>query len=231
MMKNGEASRTRIRALVFDAYGTLLDVHSVVAKCEECFPGRGQALSAMWRTKQLEYTWLTSLMGHYRDFSKLTEAGLRYACAALELRLAEGQVVELLAAYEDLSPFPEVRSALQAVSSLPLAVLSNGAPDMLNAVMRNSGLAPYFAHVISVDEVRVFKPDPQVYALAPRRLAVPREEIAFISSNGWDAAGAAAFGFRVFWVNRGGLPLERLEPEPEAILDNLSQLPARVTSR
>jgi 2-haloacid dehalogenase len=230
-MKNGEASRTPIRALVFDAYGTLFDVHSVVAKCEACFPGRGQVLSATWRTKQLEYTWLTSLMGRYRDFSELTEAGLRYACAALELDLGEGQIVELLAAYEHLSPFPEVRSALQAVSSLPLAVLSNGAPNMLNGLMRNSGLASYFAHVISVDEARVFKPDPRVYALAPQKLTVPREEIAFISSNGWDAAGAAAFGFRVFWVNRGGLPRERLEPGPEAILDDLAQLPARVTSR
>lgn len=230
-MKNGEASRTPIRALVFDAYGTLFDVHSVVAKCEACFPGRGQVLSATWRTKQLEYTWLTSLMGRYRDFSELTEAGLRYACAALELDLGEGQVVELLAAYEHLSPFPEVRSALQAVSSLPLAVLSNGAPNMLNGLMRNSGLASYFTHVISVDEARVFKPDPRVYALAPQKLTVPRAEIAFISSNGWDAAGAAAFGFRVFWVNRGGLPRERLEPGPEAILDDLAQLPARVTSR
>ena len=124
-----------------------------------------------------------------------------------------------------------MQNLLQAVSALPLAVLSNGAPNMLNAVMRNSGLASCFAHVISVDEVRVFKPDPRVYALAPQKLAVPREEIAFISSNGWDAAGAAAFGFRVFWVNRGGLPRERLEPGPEAILDNLSQLPSRVSSR
>jgi 2-haloacid dehalogenase len=230
MSSSGDAPRARIRALVFDAYGTLFDVHSVIAQCEQCFPDRGQALSQMWRAKQLEYTWLTSLMGRYRDFRELTEAGLRYACAALDLSLRDGQVAELLDAYEHLAPFPEVRSALKAVSSLPLAVLSNGSPGMLNAVIANSGLAPCFAHILSVDAVRVFKPDPRVYALAPETLDVAREEIAFVSSNGWDAAGAAAFGFRVFWVNRSGLPREPFEPGPEAVLADLSQLQARVAA-
>jgi 2-haloacid dehalogenase len=230
MSSSGDAPRARIRALVFDAYGTLFDVHSVIAQCERCFPDRGQALSQMWRAKQLEYTWLTSLMGRYRDFRELTEAGLRYACAALDLRLRDGQVAELLDAYEHLAPFPEVRFALKAVSSLPLVVLSNGSPGMLNAVIANSGLAPCFAHILSVDAVRVFKPDPRVYALAPEKLDLAREEIAFVSSNGWDAAGAAAFGFRVFWVNRSGLPREPFEPGPEAVLADLSQLQARVAA-
>jgi 2-haloacid dehalogenase len=216
--------------VVFDAYGTLFDVHSVVARCEVYFPGMGQALSQLWRTKQLEYTWLTSLMGRYRDFRELTEVGLRYACAALKLDVQEGQIAELVSGYEHLSPFSEVPSALQRLSSLPLAILSNGAPVMLKAVVANSDLAPRFAHVISVDEARVFKPDPRVYALAPHKLGVPRDEIAFISSNGWDAAGAAAYGFRVFWVNRSGQPREPFEPGPEAVLTDLSQLPERVVA-
>jgi len=208
----------RIDALVFDAYGTLFDVHSVVAACDRRFPGRGRELSQAWRAKQLEYTWLRSLMGRYRDFWGVTGDALGWACRSLGLDVPDAVRRELLDAYLRLDLFPEVRGALAALGGRPLAILSNGSPEMLGAVVRHAGLERTFAAVLSVDAVRTYKPHPSVYELAPARLAVARERIGFVSSNGWDVAGAATFGLVPFWVNRAGAPPEELgQPEARAV--------------
>ena len=217
-----------IQAVAFDAYGTLFDVHSVAETGERFFPGRGQALSQLWRTKQLEYTWLRSLMGRYENFSVVTQDSLAYACEALQFDCSPEQAAELMNAYRHLKPFPEVASALAALSGRRLVILSNGAPEMLAAVVATSGLQKHFAAVLSVDAVGVFKPDPRVYQLAVDSLGVAKQAIAFISSNGWDAAGAAAFGFRAYWINRAGAPVERLPGKPVVVIRDLAGLPALV---
>jgi 2-haloacid dehalogenase len=217
-------SHSTIQAVVFDAYGTLFDVHSVVALCEQLFPGKGVQLSQLWRTKQLEYSWLRSLMQRYEDFWQITEAGLQYACTALKLELDAAKQDKLMNAYLHLSPYPEVPSVLHSLSHLPLAILSNGSPIMLNSVVKNSGLEKYFKHIISVDVLRCFKPDPRVYQLAPQKLGVEKGSIAFVSSNGWDIAGCSAFGFQPFWVNRGKQPADLLGAETRAVLENLDAL-------
>ena len=208
-------------ALVFDAYGTLYDVHSVVQRCEGFFPGAGARLSQLWRAKQLEYTWLRSLMRRYAPFSAVTRDALAFACQALSLEAGPAQVEALMAEYNRLSPFPEVANALAKMKGRK-AILSNGSPDMLEPLVRHSGLA--LDAVLSVDEVRVFKPAPEVYELAVRRLGVAKERIGFVSSNGWDAAGAKSFGFQVFWLNRSGAPAERLGFRPDRTITALDEV-------
>jgi len=215
----------KLKALVFDAYGTLFDVHSVVRLCDEFWPGQGTALSQLWRTKQLEYTWQRSLMRRYKDFSDVTVDGLRYACAALGLSLSESQVTRLREAYLSLTTFPEVKDALGKLSHLQLAILSNGAPSMLDPVVANAGLGGVFFAVISVDPISTYKPAPAVYQLAVKRLGVPKNEIGFVSSNCWDACGAKSFGFRTFWINRSDAPVDRLDAAPDYVIRNLSELP------
>ena len=215
-----------IDALVFDAYGTLYDVHSVARRCEACFPGKGTALSQLWRAKQLEYTWQRSLMQRYVPFSTVTRDALAYSCAALGLNLAERAAAHmdaLMAEYLALAPFPEVPKALSRLA-MKKAILSNGSPDLLEPLVRNSGLR--FDAVLSVDELKVYKPAPQVYGLAVRRLDTPKERIGFVSSNCWDALGAKSFGFRVYWINRAGAPVDRLGFAPDAVLKTLGELPA-----
>lgn len=216
----------KVEAVVFDAYGTLFDVHSVAATAEQLFPGHGAALSQRWRGKQLEYTWLRSLMQRHADFNMVTQQGLQYACESLQLTYSAQALATLNAAYRTLSVFADARLALDRLrGGNRLAILSNGAPDMLNAVVAHNALEPTFDAVLSVEEVGVFKPDRRVYQLAVDRLGVPAERIAFVSSNGWDAAGAKAFGFRVFWVNRTGAPAEQLAQPPDHILATLAELP------
>jgi len=217
-----------IRALVFDAYGTLFDVHSVIDLCEQLYPGKGEKLSLVWRAKQLEYTWLRSLMGEYEDFQRITEMALRYACKSLGQPCDTEVRDTLMNAYLRLAPYPEAKGALGRLSGMPLAILSNGSPGMLNPVVKNNGLEDTFAHVISVDEVKIYKPSPRVYELAPKKLGVPREAIGFVSSNYWDAVGAKAFGFQVFWINRTGAVPDELGRSPEAILNSLAELAALV---
>lgn len=218
----------RPAALVFDAYGTLFDVHSVTATAESLWPGRGTALSQLWRTKQLEYTWLRSLMGRYEDFTHVTESALRYACASLALEYDDARRARLMQAYLHLATFPEVGASLGALRGIRLAILSNGSPSMLEPVVFNAGLHGLVTDVLSVDEVKVFKPDPRVYQLAVSRLGVPAKAIGFVSSNCWDAAGAKAFGFRTFWVNRGGAPVDELGVAPDHELRSLADLPRLV---
>ncbi len=215
-----------ISALVFDAYGTLFDVHSVTRLAEQLFPGKGTALSQAWRSKQLEYTWLRSLMGGYEDFSRVTASGLEWALEALALEADDAGRRALMDEYRKLAVFPEVPAALDALArARPLAILSNGHPEMLEAVVEHGKLRNLFrGGVLSVHPARVFKPHPSVYKLAEERLGVPRALVGFVSSNGWDAAGAQAFGFKAFWVNRSAMPVERLGVRPDATVKNLSEL-------
>jgi 2-haloacid dehalogenase len=217
-----------ISALVLDAYGTIFDVHSVTRRAESLFPGKGEALSAAWRSKQLEYTWQRTIMGRYEDFSRITSAALDWTLESLELSPDEDGRRALLDEYRRLAPFPEAPAALAALAAQrPLAILSNGHPDMLSAVVDHNGLRDRFrGGVLSVHAARAFKPSPEVYRIAEDRLGVPRALMGFVSSNGWDAAGAKAFGFRVFWVNRARKPVERLDARPDEIVPDLAALAA-----
>jgi 2-haloacid dehalogenase len=203
-------NRLPIKAMVFDAYGTLFDVHSVMAKLEEFFPGQAEALSQLWRTKQLEYTWLVSLMGHYRDFWQVTREALIFACRSLGVPLEPAVQESLLEAYLHLSPYPEVSAALEGLAAFPRVILSNGSPRMLTEVVANAGLSRDFSQIISVDEVQIFKPSPRVYQLAAETLSLAPRDVGFVSSNAWDACGAKAFGFWTCWLNRSGAPWEEL---------------------
>jgi 2-haloacid dehalogenase len=215
-------------ALVFDAYGTIFDVHSVAARCEGLWPGQGIAVSRLWRSKQLEYTWQRSLMQRYRDFGVVTEESLRYVCDALKLPHTEPGISSLLEEYLRLATFPEVPEALKRLGDKKLAILSNGSPAMLGPLVKNAGLESTFAAVLSVDSLMVYKPDPRVYELAVNALGVAAKDIGFVSSNCWDAIGAKSYGFNVFWINRAGAPVDELGAKPDFLLRNLAELPALV---
>jgi 2-haloacid dehalogenase len=204
-------------AFVFDAYGTLYDVHSVVQRCETCWPGKGAALSQLWRAKQLEYTWQRSLMQRYAPFSTVTREALAYACEAL--RLDPGESEALMDEYLRLSLYPEVAGTLRKLNGKK-AILSNGSPDMLVPLVKHSGLE--FDAVISVDELKIFKPAPQVYQLAVDKLGT--KSIGFVSSNCWDAIGAKSYGFSVYWINRAGAPIDRTGFKPDRILKSLDEI-------
>jgi 2-haloacid dehalogenase len=221
-----------ISALVFDAYGTLFDVHSVTRRADALFPGRGAELSAAWRGKQLEYSWLRTLMGRYEDFDRVTRAALEWSLESLGLPLEEASCAALIAEYRRLEPFPEVRDALTRLArSRPLAILSNGHPDMLEALVEHNAMRPLFrGGILSVDAVKRFKPEPSVYRIAEEALGMPCATVGFVSSNGWDAAGAKSFGYRVFWLNRRAAPLERLGAPPDAVLATLADLPAALST-
>ena len=213
-----------IRLVVFDAYGTLFDVYSISSLAESLFPGQGQALSVLWRDKQIEYSRLISLsdpmnpMGsrHYQSFWDLTRLGLQYACQRLELELTPAKQKLLMDQYAQLTPFPENLAVLEALQSLqiPAAILSNGSPDMLQAAVSSAGMGHVIDKVLSVDEVRQFKTSPQSYGLVADHYKVDIREVLFVSSNSWDALGATWFGFKSFWVNRLGMPFETLGPRP-----------------
>jgi 2-haloacid dehalogenase len=215
-----------IDACVFDAYGTLFDVHSAAARHRAALGDKAEALSALWRQKQLEYTWLRSLMGTHADFAQVTAEALDYALG--QLGLADPTLRDrLLDLYRRLDAFPEVPGTLEALrqAGFRTAILSNGSPDMLRAAVESAGIGPLLDDVLSVEAVGVYKPHPSVYRLAVDRLGVDAARICFLSSNGWDAAGAARFGFRVVWINRYGQPRERLPAGPEAEISDLSALP------
>ncbi len=213
-----------IRLVVFDAYGTLFDVYSISSLAESLFPGQGQALSVLWRDKQIEYSRLISLsdpmnpMGsrHYQSFWDLTRLGLQYACQRLELELTPAKQKQLMDQYAQLTPFPENLAVLEALQALqiPAAILSNGSPDMLQAAVSSAGMGHVIDKVLSVDEVRQFKTSPQSYGLVADHYKVDIREVLFVSSNSWDALGATWFGFKSFWVNRQGMPFETLGPRP-----------------
>lgn len=202
----GGSETMPIRACVFDAYGTLYDVQSVFGAVERACPGRGVLVTQLWRLKQLEYTWLRSTMDAYQDFAVVTHDSLVFALRAAGVDPAPTLVAGLADAYLHLDPYPEALAALAALAPLRCAILSNGSPAMLDALVANSGLAPLLRAVISVDPTRAFKPNPRCYALVEPALGVAPADVLFVSSNGFDVAGAKRFGFRVAWIRRGGGP-------------------------
>ena len=224
------ASSLSVDALVFDAYGTLFDVHSVEATAERLYPGYGQALSHLWRSKQLEYTWLQSLMqsAHQRreDFAAVTAHALDYAVEKLGLAQSPAARHRLLDTYLDLSPFADAEPALSALAPLPRLILSNGTREMLEPLAAATGLARHLDAILSVDAAGIYKPSPRVYQLAVDYLKLLPVRIGFVSSNGWDAAGAKAFGLTAIWINRAHAPVERHAPQPDAIVYSLADLPA-----
>lgn len=196
-----------IKALVFDAYGTLYDVHSVYTKIEELCPGKGDLISQIWRLKQLEYTWLQTSLLEYRDFGFLTRASLEFALRAAGVEPSERITRPLSDKYLDLDTYPEAKDALRKLKSVggyKLAILSNGSTAMLSALVTNSGLGAYLDATISVDNAKKFKPHPDCYALVEKGLGIKRNEVMFVSSNGFDVVGAKHFGFKVAWIRRGG---------------------------
>ena len=221
-----EAEISGIRACVFDAYGTLFDVHSAAARCRDDLGGKADALSDIWRQKQLQYTWLRSLMGTHADFWQVTGDALDFALAAVGLDDPPMRQ-RLMDLYLELDAYPEVPAMLGRLkaSGVATAILSNGAPAMLDAAVRSAGLAGTLDYVLSVEDVGIFKPDPRVYQLAADRIGVAPGEICFQSSNAWDAYAASHFGFRVVWVNRFDQPPERIPGAPDRQLGDLSPLP------
>lgn len=215
-----------IEAIAFDLYGTLFDVHSVVDQCEVAYPGRGREISVIWRQKQLEYTWLRSLMNRYVTFEQVTEDALRYTAHHLKLDLDDRTAATLCDAYLTLRPFPEVPHALSRLRQpgLKLAVLSNGSPHSISSVVGNAGLRDRFDQLLSVDPVRIYKPHDRAYELAEAAFGITRGSILFISSNGWDATGARHFGFPTAWIDRGGHTFEEMGQKPDWTLRGLDDL-------
>ena len=218
-----------VDALVFDAYGTLFDVHAVEATAERLFPTHGAALSQLWRAKQLEYTWLQSLMlsvhQHREDFAALTAHALDYAAERLGLPLVAAVRHRLLDAYLDLTPFDDAEPALARLAPMPRIVLSNGTSEMLAPLVAATGLALHLDTILTVDAAGIYKPSPRAYQLAVDFLKLLPIRIGFVSSNGWDAAGGKAFGFTAIWVNRTRAPVEKHGPKPDAIVASLTELP------
>ncbi len=218
-----------IKACVFDAYGTLFDFNSAAERSRDVLGDKADELSAVWRTKQLQYTWLRGLMGKHAPFWLVTGEALDYALDTLEI---DDPVLRqrLMDLYLRIEAFPEVVEVLKALKDggMKTAILSNGSPDMLAAAVENTGTGPYLDAVLSVEDVGVFKPHFSVYQLACDRLGVAAGEISFQSSNSWDAVGAATFGMRVVWINRYGQRRERLTADPDIEVSTMADLPAIV---
>jgi 2-haloacid dehalogenase len=191
-----------IKAVVFDAYGTLYDIQSVAAITERAYPGYGELITQIWRLKQLEYTWLRSLMRRYEDFSVITRESLGYTLDCLGLRHGAAVFDEIMDKYVHLDPYPDALQALGRLNGCKLAILSNGSTDMLNALVRNTGLDRLLDATISVDSKRLFKPSPEAYTLIEATLGVKSHDVLFVSSNPFDVCGAKAFGLRVAWIER-----------------------------
>lgn len=221
------AAFTNIAACVFDAYGTLYDFNSAAARCRARLGGKADELSALWRTKQLQYSWLRSLMGAYAPFWQVTGEALDVAMQTLgiaDARLRD----DLMDCYRNIDPFPEVPGTLARLKEkgLRLAILSNGSPDMLAAAAKHAKLDTVLEASLTVDAVKIYKPDKRVYRLASDHFGVAPARIAFFSSNGWDAHGAQYFGFQSAWLNRTGLPRENLPGAPMHECKTLADIPA-----
>lgn len=191
-----------IKAVVFDAYGTLYDVQSVAGVTDAAFPGYGEIITQIWRIKQLEYTWLRSLMERYEDFSVVTRESLQYTLALLGLKPDADIFDRIMDKYVHLDLYPDAKQALASLKGRKLAILSNGSPDMLNALVRNTGLDKILDATISVDSLKIFKPSPRTYQLIEANLGVKPGEVLFVSSNPFDVCGAKAFGLKVAWIER-----------------------------
>ena len=221
----------KIKAVVFDAYGTLFDVYSIQILADELYPGKGVEIALKWRDKQIEYTRLITQSDphnpsgsqYFRPFSELTRLSLEYTLDWLRLDRASGQVAMLMRQYDHLRPFPETLAVLQKIKGLGLttAILSNGSADMLASAVRSGEMAGALDHVISVDSIRLYKTAPESYALVLKTIPVSKGEVLFVSSNAWDALGATWFGFTTHWVNRQRLPFEALTPHPQYFGEDL----------
>jgi 2-haloacid dehalogenase len=220
---------TGIKACVFDAYGTLFDVGNVTRSAGRELGELWRPLADLWRTKQLQYTWLRSVAGRHADLWQVTGEALDYSLKSLGLN-DMGLRDRPMNRYLELTVYPDVRPALAALKSAGIAraILSNGTPHMLASALQNSGTADCFDAVLSVEEVGVFKPHPSVYELAPQRLGIGAQEICFISSNGWDAWSAKAFGFQVLWCNRTAQTAECMPSQPDGEIADLSMLPPMI---
>jgi 2-haloacid dehalogenase len=218
-----------IKALAFDAYGTLFDVFSVTALCEELFPGKGTQLAQTWRFKQLQYSLMRSLMGRHRDFWGLTEDGLVWASKNLKVELTADKKKQLMDAYLSLTAFPDVKPGLEALKKqgLKLAILSNGEPKMLEAAAKSAGIRGLLDEIISVEEVKIFKTSNRVYWLATERLQVSNPELGFVSANNWDGVAAVSAGLRTFWIQRSAAEVpEELGFQVDATVKAITDLPA-----
>jgi len=207
------------KAVVFDAYGTLFDVHSVASLAEQLWPGRGDALSQLWRQKQLEYSWLRAMSRRYRPFLEITRDALRHAAARLALPLDPDRESRLMNQYACLSAFPENHGALRALKAagLPLGILTNGNREMIDVSLRSAGMSGLFDHVLSSQQVETFKTLDAIYALGPAAFGVPARQILFVSSNAWDAIAARWYGYTTVWINRTGAPPEQLDTDPDHV--------------
>jgi 2-haloacid dehalogenase len=216
-----------VKALAFDAYGTLFDVFSVTALCEQLYPGKGNQLAQIWRAKQLQYSLMRSLMGRHRDFWGLTEDGLAFASKNLQLDLTADKKKQLMDAYLSLAAFPDVKPGLEALKAqgVKIAILSNGEPKMLEAAAKSAGIRDLLDEVISVEEVKIFKVSPRVYWLAPERLKVSNSELGFISANSWDINGGASAGLNTFWIQRSAAEVpEELGFQASAVVKAITEL-------
>ena len=207
-----------LRAIAFDAYGTLFDVYSVGTLAEQFFPGKGTELAVLWRDTQITYTRIRTLSDRYAPFWQVTEDALVFSTRKLGLDLTEDARKRLMSQYACLSAFPENLGALRELKQLglPLAILSNGTPEMLDIAVKSAGMNGLFDHLLSVEAVKKYKTAPEAYRLGPDAFKLPTREILFVSSNCWDALGAAWFGYTTFWINRSGQPLEELGVQPTA---------------
>lgn len=215
-----------VRAYIFDAYGTLFDVHAAIARHRDRAGPEADRISDLWRTKQLEYTWTLTAMGRYENFERLTERALDFALARFEKNDAALRS-DLLDAYRKLDAYPDAKETLATLkrAGFPTGILSNGSPDMLRAAVNNAALGEVLDQVLSVDTLRFYKPRSEVYALVTEALGTAAREVVFVSSNRWDIAGAANFGFKPVWVNRARMPDEYPDLKPVAVIDRLSSLP------
>jgi len=219
------AGRPTVKAIFFDAFA-ILDPRPVFALAEQLFPGRGEQLSNAWRTRQFEYQWLRALSANYADFRQATEDALVFSAELLKLDLTPEKRDQLMDAWLHLKAWPDVPSALASLkdAGMRLAILSNATPKILEAGLESSGLEGVLDPVLSTDALRTYKPDPRAYQLAIDSLRLKRADILFVPFAGWDAAGAKAFGYRTFWINRLDLPAERLGVVPDAVGHSLADL-------
>ncbi|WP_079475963.1 haloacid dehalogenase type II [Marinococcus halophilus] len=210
----------------FDVYGTLFNIQSVDATCEKYFPGHGESIGQLWRQKQIQYSFLRQAMGKYVPFSSVTRDALRFSLAAHHLEWTADTEQTLMEAYNHLSLYEESLHVLQKLKdqSSTLIVFSNGSRDMLEPLLEQSGLNDYLDHVISVDDIKQFKPSPASYQLILETVGAPRHEVTFLSSNGWDISGAKAFGFTTAWINRSEQPIEELQLPPDYQYTTLAPL-------
>ena len=214
----------KTKVVVFDAYGTLFDVNSAAEKCKDKIGNKWEKFANFWRTTQLEYTWLRSLMNRHKDFWEITEDSLEKSMRVFDIN--KDMKNELLSLYKILSPFPEVREVLEKLKkkNLKLAILSNGTPSLLNDLVESNNLKNLFDDLFSIEEVKVYKPDPRVYEMPIKKYNVNAGEITFLSANTWDVSGGGNYGYNSIWVNRNKSEFDILDFKPKNEIDNLTQL-------